>query len=361
MWKSLVLGAAIALAPLLSVAQEEATTSGPTATSYKLPSRKKAPARKSVRRAPASGSYRHVSLAIDPDQLALRSNAVLVFDQSTGQPIYTKNVDAVHPIASITKLMTAVVVMESKQDLDETVTIDDGDIDTVKNTHSRLKVGTVVHRADLLRLALMASENRAAAALARTSPGGTTAFVARMNAQAAILGLTQTHFSDSTGLSYQNVSSPTDLAKLVQAAYQYPLIREYSTTPGLLLTVPDSGRSVTFNNTNMLVKNSGWHIGLSKTGFINESGQCLVMQAYIGARPFVIVLLDAWGKYSRISDANRVKKWLEAKFLNVVAAQSNLATAPSDLATLPSDLATLPLDLAVTSSDLATLPAVSPE
>jgi D-alanyl-D-alanine endopeptidase (penicillin-binding protein 7) len=159
----------------------------------------------------------------------------------------------------------------------------------------------------------MASENRAAAALGRSFPGGISAFVASMNEQAAALGLTQTRFADSTGLSSHNVSSPGDLAKLVQAAYQYPLIREYSTTPGLMLTLPDSGRSLTFNNTNMLVKNSSWQIGLQKTGFINESGQCLVMQTVIGTRPFVIVLLDAWGKYSRIGDANRIKKWLELR------------------------------------------------
>lgn len=263
-------------------------------------------------------AYQRASLPLDgdPAHLYLRSNAVLVFDQSTGEPVYTKNVDTVQPIASITKLMTAVVVLESKQDLTEPLTIQEADIDLLKNTRSRLSVGSVVRRADLIRLALMASENRAATALSRNYPGGTEAFVARMNEQAATLGLTQTHFADSSGLSSLNVSSPTDLAKLVQAAYQYALIREYSTTPGLMLTMPDTGRRITFNNTNLLVKNEGWHIGLSKTGFINESGQCLVMQAYINARPFVIVLLDAWGKYSRIGDANRIKKWLETRVAN---------------------------------------------
>jgi D-alanyl-D-alanine endopeptidase (penicillin-binding protein 7) len=276
--------------------------------------------KKVSKRAHAYSAYQRVSLPVDgdPAHLYLRSNAVLVFDQSTGEPVYTKNVDMVQPIASITKLMTAMVVLESKQDLTEPVTIEETDIDVVKNTRSRLSVGSVVRRADLIRLALMASENRAAAALGRNYPGGTEAFVARMNEQAAVLGLTQTHFADSSGLSSLNVSSPADLAKLVQAAYQYALIREYSTTPGLMLTMPDTGRSITFNNTNLLVKNEGWHIGLSKTGFINESGQCLVMQAYINSKPFVIVLLDAWGKYSRIGDANRIKKWLETRVVSGV-------------------------------------------
>ena len=251
----------------------------------------------------------------DPQGLLLRSSAVLVIDQEDGHPVYAKNTDSVQPIASITKLMTAMVVLDAGLDLNESVTIDDADVDTIKNTHSRLRVGTVVRRGDLLRLALMASENRAAAALARAYPGGTPAFVARMNEHAAELGLSNTHFNDSTGLSFENVSTPSDLAKMVQAAYQYPLIREYTTTPGLMLTMPNTGRSVTFNNTNRLVKNSDWHIGLQKTGFIRESGQCLVMQANIATKPFVIVLLDAVGKYSRIADAIRLRKWLETHVL----------------------------------------------
>lgn len=306
MWKSLVLSAAIAFAPAFASAAD-------TQSVHKVVHKKKKAKKSGVRR--TSGNFHHVSLAssADPAHLNLRSNSVLVFDQVTGQPVYTKNIDTVQPIASITKLMTALVVMENKLDMEEPVTIDAKDVDTLRNTRSRLAVGTTIRRGDLMRLALMASENRAAAALARSAPGGTQAFVALMNQQAQTLGLTQTHFADSSGLSSQNVSSPADLAKLVQAAYQHPLIREYSTTPGLMLTIPDSGRTVAFNNTNMLVKNSGWHIGLQKTGFINESGQCLVMQTSIGARPFVIVLLDAWGKYSRIADAIRIKKWLETR------------------------------------------------
>jgi D-alanyl-D-alanine endopeptidase (penicillin-binding protein 7) len=300
MWKSLLISALVALAPVLATAADADSVH---TVSYK---------KKHTRH--ASSRLHRAALRVSAEHLYLRSNSVLVFDQSTGEPVYAKNVDAVQPIASITKLMTALVVMESNLDLSEPVTVEAGDVDTLRNTRSRLSVGTVVRRGDLMRLALMASENRAAAALARSSPGGTAAFVELMNERAVALGLAQTHFSDATGLSSQNVSSPADLAKLVQAAYEYPLIREYSTTPGLMLTLPNSGRSVNFNNTNMLVKNSAWHIGLSKTGFINESGHCLVMQASIGARPFVIVLLDALGKYSRIADAIRVKRWLELRF-----------------------------------------------
>ena len=324
MWQALLLGVLIGCAPVLSSAVEP--FSGASGVKHhKVSNYRKAVTRYVARRAPAPGVYEHASLSSsdDPTHLDLRSNAVLIYDQSTGEQVYTKNVNAVQPIASITKLMTAMVVLESGQDLTEPMTIDASDIDTLKNTHSRLSVGAVVRRTDLLRLALMASENRAAAALARAYPGGTAAFVAQMNQHAATLGLTQTVFADATGLSSHNVSSPTDLAKMVQAAYQHPLIRQYTTTPGLMLTLPDSGRNLTFNNTNMLVKNAAWHIGLSKTGFINESGQCLVMQASIGTRPFVIVLLDAWGRYSRIADAQRVKKWLEGRFANAAP----LATA----------------------------------
>jgi len=319
MWKSIILGALVACMPILGTAAEEegaASEQQVIQTKHKKTSKKK-------RRHVTSG-FQQVSLPVSsrPEQLNLRSNSVLIYDLSTGESVYTKNVDAVQPIASITKLMTALVVMESNLDLNEAVTIDAKDVDTLRNTRSRLKVGTVIRRGDLMRLALMSSENRAAAALARSAPGGTEAFVAKMNEQAKILGLTQTHFADSSGLSSQNVSSPGDLAKLVQAAYLQPLIREYSTTPGMMLTIPDSGRSMIFNNTNRLVKSSSWHIGVQKTGFINESGQCLVMQASIAARPFVIVLLDAVGKYSRIADAIRVKKWLELRMASAQPAGS---------------------------------------
>ena len=315
MRNSLFIGAFIAVFSCVTFADDELAATEPAPATQHVTYKKRASVRKSIRRAHASHGIQRVSFSNNAGggNLGLRSNGVIVFDQSTGESVYSKNVDSVQPIASITKLMTALVVLEAKQDLTEAITIDESDVDTLKNTRSRLSVGSVVRRGDLMRLALMASENRAAAALGRSFPGGRDQFVARMNDEAVLLGLTQTHFADSTGLSSLNVSSPTDLAKLVQAAYQQPLIREYSTTAGVMLTMAETGRSIAFNNTNLLVKNEGWHIGLSKTGFINESGQCLVMQAYINARPFVIVLLDAWGKYSRIGDANRIKKWLETR------------------------------------------------
>lgn len=332
MWKHSFFGVLIAILSSMAFADtDSASTDTTTIQSHKTTYKKRTAVKRTVaiRKAHTGAGYQPASFSesSDPAHLGLRSNAVMVFDESTGESVYSKNVNMVQPIASITKLMTAIVVLEANQDMAEPIAINDGDIDIVKNTRSRLKVGSVVRRGDLMRLALMASENRAAAALGRNFPGGKEAFVARMNEQAATLGLTQTHFADSTGLSSLNVSTPTDLAKLVQAAYQHPQIREYSTTPGVLLTMPDTGRSLTFNNTNLLVKNEGWHIGLSKTGFINESGQCLVMQAYIGARPFVIVLLDAWGKYSRIADANRIKKWLETRVISGAAAKVTLNSA----------------------------------
>ncbi len=249
----------------------------------------------------------------------LLSHAALVFDQTTGRQLYAKNADTVTPIASITKLMTAMVVLDAKLALDEVLTIDSMDIDTIKGSRSRLPVGTAFRREDLMRLALMASDNRAAAALGRNYPGGTEAFVEAMNAKARLLGLSSTHFLDPAGLAPGNVSSPQDLAGLVSAASHYDHIREYSTMPALNITLPNSRRPIGFNNTNALVKNAAWNIGLSKTGYISESGKCLVMQAMIANQPVVIVLLDSWGKFTRIGDANRVKRWLENNKIAAVA------------------------------------------
>jgi D-alanyl-D-alanine endopeptidase (penicillin-binding protein 7) len=338
MWKNFLLAGLIAVAPAISVAAEaelgvSESLSAPSISDFKaplaeptIPVTSKATAKR--RRARHNGSLQHIANTKgEPQELSLLSSAVLVIDQEDGHSVYSKNTENILPIASITKLMTAMVILEADQDLSESVAIQDGDVDIVKNTHSRLKVGTVVRRGDLLRLALMASENRAAAALARDFPGGTAAFVAKMNEHAAELGLSNTHFVDSTGLSFLNVSTPSDLAKMVQAAYKHPLIREYSTTPGLMLTLPNARRGLAFNNTNRLVKNSDWHIGLQKTGFINESGQCLVMQANIATRSFVIVLLDAVGKYSRIGDAIRIRKWIETHVVaNSLSAGPNLNT-----------------------------------
>ncbi len=257
--------------------------------------------------------------ALTPDNPRVQSTGVLVLDPTTGQTIYSKNADQQAPIASITKLMTAMVVLDANLPLDEAIEITGEDVDHVKNTGSRLPIGSHFLRTDLLRLALMASENRAASALGRSYPGGREAFVAAMNAKAKILGLTQTRYVDSTGLSPENVSSAADLGKIVVAASNYELIREYTTTAAVTVQLPDSRRKLTFVNTNGLVRHSDWKIGLSKTGFINEAGKCLVMQAMIANQPIVIVLLDSWGRLTRVADANRIRRWLE-KYPNKLAA-----------------------------------------
>ena len=244
----------------------------------------------------------------DGDPL-LHSSSALVLDPATGQTLYAKNADHVAPIASITKLMTAMVVLDAKLPLEEPVEITADDIDMVKGTGSRLPIGSHFRRDDLLRLALMASDNRAASALGRNYPGGLPAFVDAMNLKAKTVGLTQTHYVDSSGLSPGNVSSPSDLGKLV--TLQYELIKEYTTTRAVNVTLPDSKRAMKFVNTNGLVRASDWQIGLQKTGYISEAGKCLVMQAMIANQPVVIVLLDSWGRLTRIGDANRIRKWLE--------------------------------------------------
>jgi D-alanyl-D-alanine endopeptidase (penicillin-binding protein 7) len=259
----------------------------------------------------------------DPD---LRSSMALVVDEKTGEVLYAKNPDYRTPIASITKLMTAMVTLDGRQPLDEKITISDEDIDRVKGTHSRLKVGTSLTRYQLLQLALMSSENRAAAALARAYPGGTKAFVAAMNRKAQHLGMSNTTFVDSTGLRSDNQATAEDLAKMVKAAHTYRTIGEITTTAtyDVHVQVPIYKRhralarggivhrSIAYRNTNKLVSDSDWEIGLSKTGYISEAGHCLVMQANIANQALIIVLLDSEGKYTRIGDANRIKKWLES-------------------------------------------------
>jgi D-alanyl-D-alanine endopeptidase (penicillin-binding protein 7) len=250
--------------------------------------------------------------AVDPDpaRLKLASGNVLVLDAAADRQIYAKAADEVTPIASVTKLMTAMVVLDAQQPLDEALDIDTTDYDYLKHSSSRLRAGTTLSRREMLRLALMSSENRAAASLARHYPGGTQSFVTAMNFKALSLGLTHTHYSDPTGLSPENVSTASDLAKLVQTAADYPLIREFTTTPSYLVET-DSGRTLGFNNSNALVKKSDWDITLQKTGYIREAGKCVVMMVNIASKPFVIVLLDSLGKYTRIADAQRVKYWLE--------------------------------------------------
>jgi D-alanyl-D-alanine endopeptidase (penicillin-binding protein 7) len=247
----------------------------------------------------------------DPAKLRLASANAIIIDASSQAPVYAKGADDVTPIASLTKLMTAIVTLDAQLPQDETIAIDTEDFDFVKGTKSRLRMGAVLSRREMLRLALMSSENRAASSLARSYPGGTEAFVAAMNDKARELGMTRTSFSDPTGLSARNVSTASDLARLVAAAAEYREIRDFSTTPSHYVEVQPTGQLLGFNNTNMLVRSGDWNIQLSKTGYIREAGKCLVMLATIASKPFVIVLLDSAGKYTRLGDAQRVRHWLE--------------------------------------------------
>ena len=241
----------------------------------------------------------------------LHSAIALIYDQQTQSPLYTKNSDAQAPIASITKLMTAMVVLDAQQPLDEEISIDAADIDTLKGTRSRLRVGMKLTRSELFKLALMASENRAANALARTYPGGYDSAISAMNTKASELGMQDTHFLDPAGLNSDNVSTAFDLVKMVTAARDYPLIHRYTTAKSYSVE-GRRGRKMRFVNTNPLVRNASWDIGVSKTGYISEAGRCLVMEATINQRPVIIVLLDSWGKSTRIGDASRIKKWMES-------------------------------------------------
>jgi len=244
-----------------------------------------------------------------PQKLVIRSACAWVEDQQTGELFVQKRATAVLPIASITKLMTAMVTLDAQMNLQELLTIEPEDVDTLRHSRSRLRVGTLITRGDALLLALMASENRSAHTLGRTYPGGIDAFVAAMNAKAQSLGLTETRFEDPVGLSSGNVSTARELARMVDAAYQYPLVREFTTREDA--TIYTSRRTLKFRNSNRLVRSPRWQIGLSKTGFIDEAGRCLVMQAQVAQRPVLIVLLDAQGKLTRFGDANRIKRWME--------------------------------------------------
>lgn len=244
-----------------------------------------------------------------PDPLELRSNVAFVVDQDTNEVVFAKNSEAVLPIASLTKLMTAVIVTEAQLPLDELITITSDDVDTEKHSSSRLAVGSTLSRGELLHLALMSSENRAAHALGRTYPGGLRAFVSAMNAKARLLNMNDSHFVDPTGLSSRNQASARDLASLARFAYQSPLIRDLSTSPEHLVTV--GSRQLQYRNTNGLVRNPAWDIGLQKTGYIVEAGRCLVMQARLAGRKFIMVFLDSNGKQARLSDAERIRRWIE--------------------------------------------------
>ena len=244
------------------------------------------------------------------DALELKSSVALVIDQDTREVLFSKNQNAVLPIASITKLMTGVIVTGAKLPMDEVITVTQDDVDTEKGSRSRLKVGASLTRGELLHLALMSSENRAAHALGRTYPGGMAAFVSLMNAKAKMLGMVDTRYVEPTGLSSRNQSSAQDLATLVSAAHADPVLRELSTSKGYEVAV--DGRTLQYNNTNRLIKNPEWDIGLQKTGYISEAGQCLVMQTKIAGRKLIMVFLDSAGKLSRLGDAERVRRWVEA-------------------------------------------------
>lgn len=253
-----------------------------------------------------------VSAAPNPAKLEVRSSSALVVDVKTGKTLYQKNATKVRPIASLTKLMTALVVLDAKQNLNQTITVDKNDLDRVKHTHSRIRMGTKVTRRDALHLTLMSSENRMASALARHYPGGRSAFVRAMNNKARQLGMRNTHFYDSTGLSTRNVSTAQDLGKLAAAAYRQPLIRQFTQDENREMRFSAPAYSLMFNNTNPLVKNPDWDVRLSKTGFTDEAGRCLVMRAKPDSRELAIVLLNSVGKRTPIGDANRIRKWLKS-------------------------------------------------
>jgi D-alanyl-D-alanine endopeptidase (penicillin-binding protein 7) len=258
---------------------------------------------------PARASFGQLQgLHAGGDELALKSSVALVVDQDTDEVLLSKNSQAVLPIASITKLMTALVVTEAKLPLDETLTVAQDDVDATAGSRSRLRLGTQLTRGEMLHLALMSSENRAAHLLGRNYPGGVQQFVAAMNAKAHELGMNDTRYVEPTGLSSDNQSSAHDLTRLVRAAYEHPILRELSTSRDAV--VPVGHRPMQFHTTNGLVRNPEWDIGLQKTGYISAAGRCLVMQAQLAGRKLIMVLLDSAGKYSRIGDAERIRKWL---------------------------------------------------
>jgi D-alanyl-D-alanine endopeptidase (penicillin-binding protein 7) len=316
-WSKFATAAVFSLTAALSFTSPAEAASGVAKKKYSAKS-SSAPVRASARHikrvrsvmyTPARPSFGQLAgLHAEPDALELKSGVALVLDQDTDEVLFAKNSQAVLPIASITKLMTALVVTEAGQPLDEALTITQDDVDTEKHSGSRLRVGTQLTRGEMLHLALMASENRAANALGRHYPGGETAFVDAMNRKATELGMADTKYVEPTGLSSRNQSSARDLATLVKAAHAHQIIRDLSTSPEHQVAV--GKRQLQFRNTNLLVRNPTWEIGLQKTGYIAEAGRCLVMQAQVAGRKLIMVFLDSTGKFSRIGDAERVRKWV---------------------------------------------------
>lgn len=326
-----VLGAALA-APAADAGQRKSTASKKTVSlakrapaASKVSLRKQAPRTRGTRSVSASvrkpvmaaaamrakPSFGELAgLHSSDDLLDLKSSVALVIDQDTNEVLLSKNDHAVLPIASLTKLMTGLIISQAHLPMDEPITITEDDIDTEKNSRSRLAVGTTLSRREMLHLALMSSENRAAHALGRTYPGGLGAFVTQMNLKARLLGMSDTRYVEPTGLSSQNQSSARDLAALVNVAHTDPVLREFTTSPSYEVAV--GRRTLQYRNTNRLVKSPDWDIGLQKTGYISEAGRCLVMQAEISGRKLIMVFLDSAGKLSRIADAERVRSWLES-------------------------------------------------
>lgn len=302
---------AVAESPRKKPVARPARSSSRSVARSRPPAAAKRPVVQRVTAAPAASRVSYGQAfglhAVD-DPLDLKSSVALVLDQDTEEVLFSKNSQAVLPIASLTKLMTALVVIEARQPLDEMLTITREDIDTEKGSRSRLAVGTRLSREEMLHLALMSSENRAANALGRHYPGGLGPFVAAMNRKARELGMHDTRFVEPTGLSSRNQSSARDLAVLVKATYDVPLIRELSTSPEYQVVV--GKRQLQYRNTNGLVFNPSWEIGLQKTGYISEAGRCLVMQAELAGRKLIMVFLDSAGRFSRLGDAERVRRWL---------------------------------------------------
>ena len=269
-------------------------------------------------RRPAAAAPNLATLPADPGRLGLQSSSLVVFDLDDDAVVLQRKSDEQNSIASVTKLMTAMVTLDAGLPLDEMLDISNADVDRFKGTHSRLTVGTRLSRRDLLRLALMSSENRAAAALGRTYPGGLQKFVAAMNAKASALGMSRSRFADPAGLQPGNLSTASDLVRMVKAAGRYPLVREFTTSTGQQVRVRGVRQLMEFNNTNRLVRypTPEWKIALSKTGYTSEAGRCLVMQATVANRPLVFVLLDGSGKFTPIGDANRIRRWVEARRAN---------------------------------------------
>ncbi len=249
-------------------------------------------------------------LSVSAAELGLKSSSVVVYDPSTGEVLLERMPDTVRPIASLTKLMTAMVVMDAALPADEVITVTSDDVDRLRHSRSKLPVGTKLTRHEMLLLALAASENRAASSLARHYPGGASAFIRAMNSKARTLGLKNTHYVDSTGLHDENVSTAADMVKLIIAAYNYPQIKEMSTNGTDYVVDKRLNRKIEFRNTNALVRDKEWDVNLSKTGYIISAGYCLVMHTIINDRPLAMILLNSQGKYSKFGDANRIKQWL---------------------------------------------------